>query len=175
MGARELLATVSAAGLSITADGDRLVIRPASKLTDPLRDALRQAKPELLVLLHAVPSRMGRGGADDLRADSQEKNASDGTGANDDLATVARTPDDLARFTARRDRLVRWGWAEADAERMAERLALRDREQDDRVSCTDCRHYRPGRCGNHRRAGLGTSDVGRDLATLLQRCPGFKP
>ena len=51
MGARELLAEVTGAGLRITADGDRLVIRPASMVTPALREALRASKPELLALL----------------------------------------------------------------------------------------------------------------------------
>ena len=70
---------------------------------------------------------------------------------------------------------MRWGWPEVEAETLAERLVRRDREVDDRVSCTDCRHYRPGRCGNHNAAGLQSRDVGHDLAAMLQRCPGFKP
>ena len=82
---------------------------------------------------------------------------------------------EIARFLDRRGRLIRWGWAEPDAENLAERLTLRDREHDERVSCTDCGHYRPGRCGNHRRAGLQSPDVDRDLAATLQRCPGFLP
>ena len=82
---------------------------------------------------------------------------------------------DIARFLDRQARLLRWGWPERDAETVAERLVRRDIEGDDRVSCTDCRHYRPGRCGCHARAGLQRPDVGRDLATLLQRCPGFEP
>ena len=61
-----------------------------------------------------------------------------------------------------------------DALHVMNRLVTRDREHDERVSCTDCRHYRPGRCGNHRRAGLHGAEVGRDLAGLLQRCPGFE-
>lgn len=91
------------------------------------------------------------------------------------LAAVAWTDDDIARFLDRRARLLRWGWPEADAESLADRLVRRDREADSRVSCTDCQHYRSGRCGNHRRAGLNSDDVGRDLAALLQRCPGFLP
>lgn len=89
------------------------------------------------------------------------------------LAAVAWTDGDIAAFLARRARLMRWGWPEAEAERLAERLVIRDREADARVSCTDCRHYRPGRCANHAGAGLSTPEVGRDLATQLQRCPGF--
>ena len=46
MGTRDLLDDLTAAGFSITAVGDHLVIRPASKLTDPMRVALREAKPE---------------------------------------------------------------------------------------------------------------------------------
>lgn len=92
-----------------------------------------------------------------------------------DLAAVAWTDGDIARFLDRRARLLRWGWPEHEAEALADRLVRRDREADPRVSCTDCRHYRPGRCGNHRRAGLNVADVGRDLAAMLQRCPGFEP
>lgn len=92
-----------------------------------------------------------------------------------DLSTVAWTDTDVAAFLGRRARLMRWGWPEADAEKLAERLAKRDREHDDRVSCTDCRHYRPGRCGNHEAAGLQGHDIGRDLAAMLQRCTGFQP
>jgi hypothetical protein len=50
-----------------------------------------------------------------------------------------------------------------------------DETPDDRHRCTDCAHYRPGRCGNHKAAGLIATAIGRDLANLLQRCPGFKP
>ena len=90
-----------------------------------------------------------------------------------DLSAVAWTEGDIDRFLARRARLLRWGWPELEAEALANRLVRRDRNLGARVSCTDCRHYRPGRCGNHRRAGLLAPDVGRDLASRLQRCPGF--
>ena len=51
MGALDLLLSLASAGLSVTAEAGRLVIRPASKLTDDMREALREAKPELLALL----------------------------------------------------------------------------------------------------------------------------
>ncbi|MBX3642311.1 MAG: hypothetical protein KF720_04485 [Rubrivivax sp.] len=82
---------------------------------------------------------------------------------------------DIARFHARRARLLRWGWPADQAEALADWLTCRDVVgDDDRVSCTDCRHYRPGRCGNHRRAGLQSAELGRDLAGMPQRCPGFQ-
>lgn len=82
---------------------------------------------------------------------------------------------DIARFLARRARLLRWGWPADEAEALADRLTCRDvAGDDDRVSCADCRHYLPGRCGNHRHAGLLSAELGRDLAGMLQRCPGFQ-
>lgn len=90
-----------------------------------------------------------------------------------DLAAVAWTDTDISRFVERRARLQRLGWGSANAEALAERLVRRDRSGDTRASCTECQHYRPGWCANHIAAGLGTAEVGRDLAGLLQRCPGF--
>lgn len=102
-----------------------------------------------------------------------------GGGSEEFSGAPAWSDADIARFLARRDRLLRWGWPESEAERVAERLARRDRssaagDPDDRVACAlDCAHYRPGRCANHRRAGLHSGELGRSLAGLLQRCPGF--
>ncbi len=90
-----------------------------------------------------------------------------------DEKAVAWADADITRFLERRARLMRWGWSEPEAEKLAERLVKRDRDGDDRVSCTDCRHYRSGRCGNQKAADLHSPEVGRDLAALLQRCPGF--
>jgi hypothetical protein len=152
MGARDLLADAAGAGLTIAADGDRLVIRPASMLTQTMREALRQAKPELLALLRGTQPDPGPA----------------------DLDAVAWSDSDMARFHDRRARLLRWRWPEADAERWAARLVQRDRDADPRVSCADCGAYRPGRCGNHEPAGLLLPEVGRDWVALLQRCPGFQ-
>jgi hypothetical protein len=96
------------------------------------------------------------------------------------LRPIATTWDDatIARFTARRDRLMRWGWPEVSAEEVAERLTRRDRENeagdlDDRVSCVECSNFVRGRCIRHRQAGI-SADVGRDIAGRLQRCPAFE-
>jgi len=78
----------------------------------------------------------------------------------------------LARFTDR-------GLTLDDAERMADRLAIRDREQDDRGMCLECTHlHRAGRCTNWQRAGIAIHAWDAQLAPefmhLLQRCDGFK-
>lgn len=95
--------------------------------------------------------------------------------ATEFMAPVAWTDADIARFTARRDRLIHREWSTIEAEAMAERLTQGDRAGDERVSCLDCKHYRPGRCGNHRAARLTSPEVGRDLAALPQHCHGFQP
>lgn len=79
----------------------------------------------------------------------------------------------IARFQARTRHIRRLGFAAQDADDLAERLHLRDVHADYRHLCVECRHYRPHRCGNHRTAALTAADVGRDLATMFQHCPGF--
>ena len=51
MSAHDLLAELNAAGLTASVCGDCLVIQPASRLTEEMRAALREAKAELLTLL----------------------------------------------------------------------------------------------------------------------------
>jgi len=151
MGARDLLDALSDAGLSVAADGDQLVIRPGSKLTDELKAALRDAKPELLALLRCEPDLCPPGSA----------------AAGCAVVDAARQ-----RYVSR---LLMLHWPRADAEAFAGRLVERDRSGDERVGCFECRHYRPGSCGNYRRAGLGERAISADLAALLQRCTGFTP
>lgn len=83
---------------------------------------------------------------------------------------------DAAAVESRRQavlaRLLRWGWDAKVAEAAAARIARRS-PGDDRRTCFECRGYSPGRCATHRAALLSTSEVGRDLAGLLQRCPGY--
>jgi hypothetical protein len=100
--------------------------------------------------------------------DSQERSFTP-RAPEDNSTGDALTSGEMTLFLNRRARLMRWGWTKSEAEKLSKRL-LRN---DDRVACADCRHYQPNTCGNHRQAGLSTSDVSRALATTLQRCPGF--
>ena len=77
----------------------------------------------------------------------------------------------IARFQTRVRRLARLSLNTDDD--LAERLHLRDVEGEDRTLCVECSHYRPGRCGNHRDAGLRTAELARDMAAKLQHCVGF--
>lgn len=110
----------------------------------------------------------------ELSQGSQPSQGLPRTGDHDDvLVAVVWSDSDISRFLDRRARMLRWGWPELEAEKMAERLTLRDRTADERVSCIECGNYKPSRCGNYSRAGLSGAELGRDLAEMLQRCPGF--
>jgi hypothetical protein len=158
MGARELLCELTAAGVGVVADGGRLIVAPASKLTDAMCDAIRAAKPELLAILapaNTRPYRLSKTDADRCHF-----------GDWDDA--------EIAAFTTRVLLFVRRGIDATDADDLAEHLTLRDRDGDELRLCLECQHYRPGRCGNHRAAGLNSPELGRDLAAMLQRCRGFR-
>jgi len=85
---------------------------------------------------------------------------------------------EIDRFTARLARFTDRGVILSDAECLADKLVIRDRQRDDRAMCMECRHLqRGGRCGNWQRAGVAIRAWDAQLATefvnLLQRCNGF--
>ena len=148
---RRLLDCLRAEGFTIRAASGSLLVSPRARLTHDLRAAIIGCRADLLALLE--PQR--------------------GTKQSESIAPALPTPGTIeARRREIRARLARWGWPANDAEATARRIVGRDSD-DGRRTCTDCRHYRPGRCGNHRAAGLQSPDVGRDLAAMLQRCPAF--
>ena len=67
-----------------------------------------------------------------------------------------------------------------EANEIAQRLELRDSQNDDRILCFECYHLRGGlgfwRCANWQQAGIakraGGDGLG-DMVNLLQRCNGF--
>jgi hypothetical protein len=63
-------------------------------------------------------------------------------------------------------------WGRPDAERLADRLVIRDREVDDRVMCVECRYLSGKSCQNWKRAEV-TPQIPWEMQTTLQRCPGF--
>lgn len=154
MGAPDLLQHLREAGFTVaSADGGGIRVAPSASLTDAHRQAIRDHRAELLSLLAPPP--------DPDRWCWPHSEAMNGA--------------ELEQFAKRAQQFTRRGIPAEAAEAMADRLVIRDREHDDRRTCLECTTYRPGRCGNHRRAGLQAPDLGRDLATLLQRCPGFQP
>lgn len=156
MGAPDLLRHLRDAGFTLApADGGGIRVAPSASLTDTHRQAIREHRAELLSLLAPAPA------ADPDRLCWPHSGGMNGA--------------ELEHFAKRTQEFTRRGISTEAAEAMADRLVIRDREQDDRRTCLGCATFRPGRCGNYRRAGLQAPDVGRDLGAMLQRCPGFQP
>jgi len=92
--------------------------------------------------------------------------------------STAMNAAEIDTFTVRLARFTDWGVILEDAERIADQLVIRDREQDERVVCLECSHlYRSGRCSNWQRAGVAIrardAVIPVELVRQLQRCDGF--
>lgn len=64
----------------------------------------------------------------------------------------------------------------SDAEHLAERLTLRDRQADDRRMCVECRELEAGgRCAAARRGALASTERRFEpTPNVLMRCPAFR-
>jgi hypothetical protein len=56
--ASTILADLTAAGLALRAEGERLIVTPGHRITRPVRDLIRRHKPELLALVRDTPGPM---------------------------------------------------------------------------------------------------------------------
>jgi len=94
--------------------------------------------------------------------------------------SIAMSGSEIEKFTARLERFDYFGIDGGVAEKLADRLVMRDREDDDRSLCLECAHLRLlFSCVNSLNAGISTqhsdSKLPSDFVIQLQRCPGFKP
>ena len=83
---------------------------------------------------------------------------------------------EIDRFLRREAHFTNKGLAAEEAERLADRLVIRDRDGDDRCVCLECSNLRGfvrWQCGNSSRAGLGR-DLPSELVVTLQRCEGIE-
>ena len=92
--------------------------------------------------------------------------------------STAMNTAEIDAFTVRLARFTDWGVILEDAERIADRLVIRDREQDARVVCVECTYLQGLTCRNWVQAGIAIKAEGAILPSsftvLLQRCDGFK-
>ena len=89
---------------------------------------------------------------------------------------------EIDTFAARLDKFTDKGLARTHGEALADKLVLRDREQDDRRVCLECKHFEghgaaSWRCGNWQAAGIALrpcdAQLPADLVVQLQHCDGF--
>lgn len=152
---QEVVDVLRAAGLSLTATGQALKVTPASALTDELRELIRASKAELMCWL-AVENNPG---ADPDRWCWPHSNAMNGA--------------EIDRFTVRLARFTDQGLSPIEAEALADKLVIRDRDGDDRRLCLECEHLNGCRCAAWRRAAVGGPVLPTALLALPQRCAAF--
>jgi precorrin-2 methylase len=121
--ARDLLGRLREAGLTVSRNGDQIIVMPRQRLTDELRAAIRDAKTELLLVLGAEQSTDHRpfrdledrirtmakrwGYSSDELADALARAKSDPKGwlawteADEQDFGMCQTPEDFARQYAR--------------------------------------------------------------------------
>ena len=89
---------------------------------------------------------------------------------------------EIELFATRLHKFTDKGLPRADGEGLADKLVARDREQDDRRVCLECKHFAghgagSWRCGNWQAAGVAIrsrdAQLPADLVVQLQRCDGF--
>lgn len=168
MGAPELLHHLRGAGLVLTiTPGGGLHVAPRHALTDDHRAAIRAERDALVLALKAEvtgPPATPRRSANPLM--TPEEGDECHAGGWDDA--------EIEVFMARSARLSARG--RADAEQLAERLTLRDRQTDDRRMCLECSELEhSGRCGAARRGALTSTDRRFEpTQNILVRCPAFR-
>ncbi len=164
----ELLQHLRGAGLVLTLmPTGALHVAPRCGLTDDHRDAIRAERDALVLALQAEadqplpPPR---------RCDNPLMTAEQ----SDECHAGGWGKAEIDTFLKREARFTRMGRA-ADAEYLAERLTLRDRQHDDRRLCLECSALADnGRCLVAARGRLpGVSRRLEPIQTILQRCKGF--
>jgi hypothetical protein len=89
---------------------------------------------------------------------------------------------EIETFAARLHQFADKGLSRSDGEALTDKLVLRDRDQDDRRVCLECKHFTghgagSWRCGNWQAAGIALrsrdAQLPADLVVQLQRCHGF--
>jgi len=167
MGAPELLHHLRGAGLVLVlTPAGGLHVAPRSALTDDHRAAIRAERDALVLALQAEaePPPPTRRSGNPLMTPEQ----------GDECHAGGWDDAEIDAHWSREARFTRMGRA-ADAEHLAERLVLRDREHDDRRLCLECAALADnGRCLVAVRGRLpGASRRYEPVATILHRCPSF--
>ena len=160
MGAADVLQHLHAAGLRLALSGDKIMVTPSVKLTDDLRQAIKVNRDKLLRAL--TPPR-------------QSVNPVMTAEQANDCHAGSWSDDEISAFSARVQFLLRRGIGAGDADDLAERLTLRDRDGDDRRMCVECSHLGDGgRCLAAAAGRVHGADRRMEpVQTILTRCVAF--
>ena len=160
MGAPDVLQHLQDAGLHLAVIDGKIIVTPRSKITDDLRQSIKHNRDKLLQALAAT-----RRSGNPLMTAEQA----------DDCHAGAWDDNELTAFTTRVLLLQRRGIEADDADNLAERLTLRDRDGDDRRMCVECSHLGDGgRCLAAAAGRVHGADRRLEpVPTILQRCEAF--
>ncbi len=166
MGAPELLHRLRGVGLVLTlTPAGGLHVAPRNALTDDHRTAIREERDAVALALQAeasLPPPPRRSGNPLLTPEQ-----------GDECHAGGWEDAEIDAFTARQARFTRLG--RADADDLAERLTLRDRDGDDRRICLECTWLGDtGRCLAAATGRIPGADRRLEpVQTVLQRCGAF--
>ncbi len=95
------------------------------------------------------------------------------------IEAIRASPTPCPAYAGRLSRFTDKGLSLDDAERLADKLVIRDRDGDNRRVCLECAHLQHGgRCGNWQAAGVAIrardAQLPGDFTTMLQRCDGYQ-
>lgn len=160
MGAPNLLEHLRAAGLHLAMVDAKIVVTPRAMLTDELRKTIKYNRDALARSLAPI-----RRSSNPLMTAEQA----------DDCHAGAWDDAEVSAFATRVLILLRRGIGADDADDLAERLTLRDREGDDRRMCVECSHLSDGgRCLADAAGRVHGADRRLEpVTTILQRCETF--
>ena len=166
MDAPELLHHLRDAGLVLTlTPAGGLHVAPRTALTDDRRAAIRTERDALVLALQAEAKQQPpRRSGNPLMTPEQ----------GDDCHAGGWDDAEIDAFTARTERFALLGRV-ADADHLAERLTLRDRQHDDRRLCLECTWLGDtGRCLAAATGRIPGADRRLEpVQTILQRCDAF--
>ena len=168
MGAPELLHHLRGAGLVLTlTPAGGLHVAPRSALNDDHRAVIRAERDALVLALEAEaasPPPPPRRSGNPLMTPEQ----------GDDCHTGGWDDAEIDAYMARQVRFTRMGRM-ADADHLAERLTLRDRQHDDHRLCLECTWLGDtGRCLAAATGRIPGADRRLEpVQTILQRCGAF--
>lgn len=175
MGAPDLLRHLRDDGLVLTlTPAGGLHVAPRRSLTDDHRAAIRAARDALIQALQAEATRQPSLPSPKTALPRRSSNPLMTPEQADDCHAEAWDDAEIDAFRTREARFARLGQT-ADAEHLAERLTLRDRQQDDRRMCLECAALADtGRCLAAERGRLPSASRRLEpVPTILRRCGGL--
>ncbi len=173
MGARDLLAELAGAGVTVRLDGERLIASPREMLTDDLRASLKAHKAALIVELQGGAADPACAPLADIGLQPDGRPEPPESWPDDEASPEDAEPPRERSAVWRK--LIALGLDEDQADRLTAWIWIRDIEGDEHRLCIECRHFgqRGKICRHPHLIEIQAPRELGPLATTPQRCMGF--